>query len=1015
MKNQHIHSARFEVTVIILTVLLLQIVIFYIIFSGIDILKMLETSTYKYYEHRITQSAKKLEQKMVTGFSSEKSMSSLLNKVDYAYEISERENSPLEMNIDIGVALLEGMNNAGVSGAFILLNKEMSGEDLAGDKIFFLRDNNVNFNARNSADIAVEIGSAKIASELGITLDSSWQPTLNADNGGAVLVEIKNKLLENYRESNIKEASKLGFWFPDVDLVGDHSDNIIYVEPIIDKYSGKFYGIYGIEVNKQMLAESLDINSLSGEYETGFALLEDNLIIEADNINDKESEKREAYLAAYFGDYIEGLEEGRIIQYFLDENEYVPDANRNESFYCLGKEESGHCKFLGISRKIKLYDKDSYYHDKDWKLVLFLNTKNFRYYEEQYNYKIALAFIISIVLALILALIISSLITKPIRDVARNIENINVNEKVKLKKTRISEMNSLIEKIEASSENIGNFYFRMQNLLELIGFGIVIIEEDIENNMIYKTGRMSVLFDDIDDDEPAIYQYERADFDQVFRKMIKDKKIEILDTDQESSNKVVRIENLNTSKILYINYEERDIDGKHFHIASDYTDEYNEILALEQEKNHDKLTSLINRDYFKRLVVAKLTDFPNSQFAMIMWDLDNLKFVNDSYGHDWGDLYLQEAARIISGLRGENAYVSRFSGDEFFVFLEYDGDKNEVRKKINNLHETLLNSELKLSMEESIKIRASVGICWYPEDGRNYEELYKFSDFAMYRAKHTSKGSIIEFERSIYDSEHIVITGKEAFNQMIEKKLVRFAFQPIVSARTGEIFAYEALMRSISDKIKSVGDVIKIAKVQFKLPLVEKLTFENVFTAIEMNKEKIDDKKIFINSIANVVVPNDFETTIKEKLSQWGEQIVIEITESEELDNQSMDIKKCYRRDFGNLIAVDDFGSGYSTDRNLLRINPNFIKIDMSIVRDIDKDRNRYQLVKNIIDYARSINIKTIAEGIENELEMRALLELGADFLQGYYLAKPNLEIIDLSQETKDEILAIKKELESMM
>ncbi len=1011
------YSARLKVTIVVFVVLMIHTIIFYAIFSNIDVVKMLESSTYRYYEHRLSESAKKLERKMANDFSSEKSLEPLIREVDYEYENSGISGAPVTLSVHIAGALLESLNNANAAGAFVLMSENFVESPIEKDEIFFLRDNNKNYKATDNSDIVVEIGSAELANTIEINFDGSWKPNIDPNNGdNKTFEEIKNRVVSSYKNSDIKNQKKLGFWLSGVDLSDDRSDNIVYVEPIMNRWTRELYGIVGVEISEDMIADVLEMDTFSSEFEVGFTLLNDTKQYTEtpsdDNSADKTSDLKQSYVISYFGDYIDGVDSKKNIVYRSANKEYTSLDNQNdEQLYLLETTKESQEQYYGLVKTINIYDKDSYYSNDDWQLGLFMNSKNFSYHEDRYTRNLNVTLLVSLILALVLSFVLSIILTKPIRKLAKNIEDTNVNKDLKLTKTNIKEMDLLIDKIEEMSENIGEFYFKMQNLLEFIGFGIVIIEEDEEKGMMYRTGKLSMLFGKLDETEGAISEYTREEFQTTLEKYTGAEGVEFIDSDANDNFSIIKTVNEKTGEVIYISYEQKLVNGKRFHVYLDYTNSYNDILALEHEKNYDFLTSLINRSYFKKLVEEKIESSPDKQFAMIMWDLDNLKYINDNYGHDWGDLYIQETAKIISALRvDEEAYVSRFSGDEFFAFLEYNQGKDAIRESIHILHDKLLNTELKITNLESVKIRASVGICWYPEDGQNYEELHKFADFAMYQAKHTNKGSIIEFERNIYDSEYIVLSGKEEFNRLIEERLVRFAFQPIVSAKTGEIFAYEALMRTMSDVIKSVDDVMKIAKVQFKLPLVEKLTFEGVFDEIEDRKAEFEGKKIFINSIANVVIENAFEENIRKKLEIWGEKIVIEITEGEELDNKSMDIKKRYRENYGNLIAIDDLGSGYSTEKTLLRINPDYIKIDMGIVRDIHKDRNRRKLVENIIEFAKSVGIKTIAEGVEVKEEMNVLIEIGIDFIQGYYLAKPNFEILDgIEIEKKEQILEANK------
>ena len=241
-------------------------------------------------------------------------------------------------------------------------------------------------------------------------------------------------------------------------------------------------------------------------------------------------------------------------------------------------------------------------------------------------------------------------------------------------------------------------------------------------------------------------------------------------------------------------------------------------------------------------------------------------------------------------------------------------------------------------------------------------------------------------------------------NKLIDERQVKYAFQPIVSATDGSVYAYESLMRVTSESIKNIGEVLRLAKAQSKFTEIEILTFEEVFKLIAFNKDKFEDKKIFINSISSTILPNNIVNTIYNKYSDFLNKIVIELTESEDLDDTRLNKKKKIIEDFECFVAIDDYGSGYATESWLLQVSPDFVKIDMSLIRDIDKDNERKKLVGNIIQYNKDNNIKTIAEGVETYDEMSTLIELGIDYLQGYYLGKPDFDILDISEDKKREI-----------
>jgi len=226
---------------------------------------------------------------------------------------------------------------------------------------------------------------------------------------------------------------------------------------------------------------------------------------------------------------------------------------------------------------------------------------------------------------------------------------------------------------------------------------------------------------------------------------------------------------------------------------------------------------------------------------------------------------------------------------------------------------------------------------------------------------------------------------------MVEQRLVNYYFQPIFSGKTGRPFAYEALMRVNLPNLRSPATVLNIAKESDRMHEMEAITF---FRASEcymelLGKEMVDTEAfLFINSIANVCMTLEEESEFHERFSSLQSNIVIEITEEESMD-MNLTERKRNAKGFSGMLALDDYGSGYNTEINLLELHPKFVKVDITIVRDIDTDLNKQQIVSNLVDYAHKRDMLVIADGLETASELKKCLELGVDLLQGYYLARP--------------------------
>ncbi len=344
------------------------------------------------------------------------------------------------------------------------------------------------------------------------------------------------------------------------------------------------------------------------------------------------------------------------------------------------------------------------------------------------------------------------------------------------------------------------------------------------------------------------------------------------------------------------------------------------------------------------------------------------------------------------------------AGDEFYCFYHGFDDRAQLQEQIDDMRKQMVNTMLNLPDGRMIKIRASAGVAWYPDDSQSILELIRYADFAMYEVKHATKGSIKHFDLQSYKKDSFIMYSKEELNTIIEDQLVDYAFQPIISAADGLVLGYEALMRPRSKTLSSPADVLRLAQLQSKLYQIERLTWFRSMQCYYEIPNALDSGLLFINTIPNQTLTDEDRKALDNLYQDVFYNCVIELTEVDELDNQALINKQGHRDKFNSKLAIDDYGSGYNSEATLLKVQPDYVKIDMGLIRDIDQDPNRQQLVANLVAFCHSREIKIIAEGIENANELAMLISLRVDYLQGYYLAKPNSDLIKPSQMVVEQI-----------
>ena len=305
-----------------------------------------------------------------------------------------------------------------------------------------------------------------------------------------------------------------------------------------------------------------------------------------------------------------------------------------------------------------------------------------------------------------------------------------------------------------------------------------------------------------------------------------------------------------------------------------------------------------------------------------------------------------------------------------------------------------------------------VGVAWYPENALDLETLKKYADFAMYEVKHSTKGEVREFDMERYRAGVYAMEQRSDFEKLIRERRVDYHFQPIVSAHDGHVVAYEALMRPQLPTLRSPLTVMQLASEMGRLYDIEKLTF---FRACECYEEleaagKLDaDALIFVNSIASVSLSDEDWASYCEAHSAILPKLVVEITEEEEMNERELERKRNVPGSSG-VFALDDYGSGYSNGNSLLTIAPKYVKVDIAIIRGIDTDADKQQFLMTLIDYAHPRGVQVLAEGVETLSELRKVLEMGVDLLQGYRLAPPAAEPGAIDEKAAEVIAEVERQ-----
>ena len=654
----------------------------------------------------------------------------------------------------------------------------------------------------------------------------------------------------------------------------------------------------------------------------------------------------------------------------------------------------------GSVRYIDMYEGSSPYSGERWALVSVAADADVQQPLLFLQRMLVTSTVLSLIVALIVAIPGCGVIIKPLTNLSNLIKNKRkYNEVIRFEASNIYEIDEITDAITRLQINVQDFSSQVSKMISVADVGLgTFMYDRTDDSVFVGRGLIKVLKLEIPGDGDVVMS--RRNFlasienPEVRSKIAAGLGMEGGDI-QGDHSEVHRINRLNGGTFwmrLGFTYSLNTAIG----IVQDITDTKIERTRIEHERDHDALTDLLTRHAYYRRVDELFKDRDALKItAFVMIDLDNLKYVNDTYGHDFGDSYIITAANALKKFKNYGGIVARLSGDEFNVCLSGFSDKEEVRRIIEEIRAELLSSTCLLADGTHYKVGASMGVSWYPDDAESRELLMKYADFAMYTVKHSTKGGIAEFDADSYSTDSDKMADLEELNRIIDESRVQYAFQSIVSVKTGEVYGYEALMRVQSEIFRSPLELLNIARANSKLYAIEQLTWTRSvadFQTLVNAKLVKKDAYLFVNSVANYRLDEDVVAMIEKNYPHLLSHIVMELLESEGSEEESIAHKKKIISKWGGQMALDDYGTGYNSEYALLSIQPNIIKIDRSIISGCDHDADRRMIIGNVVKLASAKGIRVLAEGVETAEEMEAVISCGVDFLQGYYLARPIFE-----------------------
>lgn len=600
--------------------------------------------------------------------------------------------------------LISMIRTTQVTGAYIILDSDKNSKNEL--PALYLRDYDPIMNPYNYEDIYMVYGPSQLAKSLKIPLDQTWRYNLKVTDKNSDFIR---KPCD--KTSITSKANYLGYWSKPFKLQAEDVTIVTYSRPLFDNV-GVLRGIVGIEITLSHLDKYFPATELQPQDSLG-------------------------YLIAYSDDdgkHLTPIIMGGALQRRMIDNDKPLDldiVDRDKNIFTINNHYGKEQLFASVE-KLNLYQYNTPFEEEHWYLVGIMGEDYLLSYANRIKQILWVSLIIALILGGIGASFISLRITKPIVKLASQVNDSNQLRALNLEPTGFHELDELSKAIELANKRTLESASRLAKIVELFELPIGAYEINHETNSVFVTNNFYSIINWLADNKLEIDALSfRSIMNNVLSKPLKDES-NVYDIGCEV-NKWIRFKETNQENIT-------------IGVVLDVTDEILEKKQIMRERDHDPLTMLLNRKSFQSSFEIWYKNYAfDKQAGLIMFDLDNLKFINDTYGHKWGDSYILTAVANLKKIAGEaNVLLGRRSGDEFILLLHGFESKDEIRKCMDGFYQKLEIECMVLPDGNNVPAMLSAGIMWI--DGRSftYDELLHFADEALYEAKRNHKGYYME-------------------------------------------------------------------------------------------------------------------------------------------------------------------------------------------------------------------------------------------------------------------------------
>lgn len=628
--------------------------------------------------------------------------------------LDESSENASPLLLEILNPMIRTMRTAQVTGIYVIFNNEDLDEGLEDKSGIYIRDTDpLSKSSSVNGDLLFERAPIEVVEESNISTDSMWRPRFEFGKRQKSYYDFFYMPYQAaYHNEMGYSVSELGYWGKTDTLEETGVSAITYSIPLVNQ-DGMVYGVVGVDITLNYLNKLLPPSELSEQNSPSSYLL---AVMEGEDL---------CLEPVFF--------RGNAYQ---PEHETVSLTEEEEGYLILDEEE----RYYTAVEYLDLYVSNTPYSQQRWLLAGIVNESELYSFSQSLRNIMRLVMGILFLLGLFISLWASYMISRPIRALSDQAETSVPGRELVLKRTNIVEIDKLAQKMEALDRSIRNTAMKFTNILKMSSVRMAGFECNTATGELFLSDNFFEIFLDFTSSPQGMTM-------EAFRKKMREYDPCLIPEETKEGERLYGLSE-GTGQMVYVRLRFVVRDDTYTGVVENVTGSVLERHRIEYERDHDALTGLLNRRAFLREAELRLSEDRETLGAagLLMIDLDNLKYVNDTYGHEYGDRYIQKAAEVLSACPPEHTLPARISGDEFNLFFYGYEKEEELRSQLHKLEESLEGARIRLLEDQEYPLRASGGFAWLPQEGIQLRQLQKYADLAMYQVKRSGKGKIKEFD-----------------------------------------------------------------------------------------------------------------------------------------------------------------------------------------------------------------------------------------------------------------------------